>query len=81
MKYIKTYPLVDDKALGDRPVVHLEGIGDAYTLCGFDTAGDHTIHGKPPKTLHGNHRITCPQCLQVIELVKDYQFEKQRKGK
>lgn len=70
MKYYKT---VRTKRDGGETRTHLEGIGDSYTLCGLDTAGDDTIHGKPPIELPpGKHRITCEQCLQIIAIVREH---------
>lgn len=52
---------------------HLDGIGDSYTLCGLDTAGDASVHDKEPEELPpGKHRVTCEQCQQVIEIVKGH---------
>lgn len=70
LKYFRT---VRTKRDGGETRTHLEGIGDSYTLCGLDTAGDETIHGKPPTELpSGKHRITCEQCLQVIAIVREH---------
>ena len=64
-----------------RTDIHLEGpVGDSYTLCGLDTAGDPFVHDKAPELLKGDrHRITCGHCLEVIACVQDYLKEKQRK--
>ena len=70
MKYWRTTGLKLD---GGKVRTHLEGIGDSYTLCGFDTAGDDMVHGAPPEELPpGRHRVTCNQCQQIITIVREY---------
>lgn len=51
---------------------HLQGIGDSYTLCGLDTAGDDEVHEKPPQCAPRGTRITCEHCKDVIAIVRDY---------
>jgi hypothetical protein len=51
--------------------VHLAGLNDT-ALCGFDLAGDTTIHKHEPKLLSGKRRVSCPQCAQMIALVQDH---------
>lgn len=53
---------------------HLEGIGDSYTLCGMDVAGDDSVHRKPPETLSDGkpHRLTCEHCQQIVALVREH---------
>jgi hypothetical protein len=69
MKYIKIFRL---KAEGGGVATHLEGIGDSYTLCGFDTEGDEMVHEKPPEWLTGKHRVTCDHCQQIIAIVREH---------
>lgn len=69
MKFIKTFR---PKSEGGDIRTHLEGIGDSYTLCGLDTAGDDAIHSKPPEHLVGKHRLTCEHCKAVVEVVREY---------
>ena len=70
MKFIRTWKRKDE---GGGQRTHLDGPGASYTLCGLDTAGDTTVHAKPPQELEGfNHRITCEDCKQVIEYVREY---------
>ncbi len=53
--------------------IHLEGIGDSYTLCGLDTAGDDLVHEHPPEKLPtGRHPVTCVQCQDIIKLVCEH---------
>lgn len=54
--------------------IHLEGWGDV-AFCGFDLAGDDTIHDKDPIELDGFHRVTCEHCKQLLEIAKNH-FEK-----
>lgn len=66
MRYYRTYK-------DGTSEIHLEGIGDAYALCGLDIAGDSAIHDKPPELLAAEpHRVTCLHCHQIIQLVKGY---------
>lgn len=51
---------------------HMDGIGDSYTLCGVDTAGDDLIHEKPPEELDHKPRITCRDCQQIIAMVREH---------
>lgn len=52
---------------------HIDGIGDAYTLCGKDTAGDEETHDRYPIQLTGdNHRLTCKDCQAVVKIVKEF---------
>jgi len=53
---------------------HLDGIGDSYTLCGVDTAGDDLVHDRDPERLHGMqmHVVTCEDCQQIIAIVRDH---------
>lgn len=75
-KFIRTWR---HRSEGGGTSVHLDGISDSYTLCGLDTAGDDRVHAKPPQELQGVHRITCPDCLRVIEEVERYlRFKKQK---
>ena len=69
MKYIRTYR---PKSEGGGQTTHLEGIGDSYTLCGLDTAGDTWVHRKQPEFLQGRHRVTCSDCNRVIAIVKEH---------
>lgn len=70
MKYWKTFRL---KSEGGGTQTHLEGIGDSYTLCGLDTAGDDMVHAKQPVELPaGKHRVTCAHCQQLINLVREH---------
>ena len=69
MQYIKTWKLKVD---GGGQATHLEGIGESYTLCGLDTAGDDHVHAKPPEMLKGRHRVTCLHCKQIIALVVEH---------
>jgi hypothetical protein len=52
--------------------VHLYGLGDSYTLCGLDTAGDDTVHDRQPEALEGKKRVTCEDCQQIISIVKGH---------
>lgn len=70
---IRTFPLPDE---GGGTLVHLDGPGDSYTLCGFDTAGDSLVHRKPPESARPGARVTCKDCLSVINVVKEYLSEK-----
>lgn len=53
--------------------IHLVGCngGDA-SLCGYDLAGDSSVHVEPPILLEGKHKVTCTECLSIIELVRNY---------
>ncbi len=68
LRYWRTYTRADDS--GPAQATHLEGIGDAYALCGKDVSGDDLTHRKPPECLPGRARITCPDCLQIVALVR-----------
>lgn len=68
MRFFRTYPLDESGSL-----IHLEGPGDSYTLCGFDTAGDDHVHRVPPQQLpRPYYKITCPDCLQIISRAREY---------
>lgn len=68
--YWKTFTPKDD---GGEIRTHLDGIGDSYTLCGMDTAGDDMVHGATPiKLPPGKHRVTCEHCIQIIVIVREH---------
>ena len=69
MNYIRTFGLKED---GYKQRTHLDGISDSSTLCGFDTAGDSLVHGKPPQFLIGKRTVTCEQCQDIISTVKEH---------
>jgi len=64
LRYWKTYPHEGGS------LTHVEGIGDSYTLCNFDTAGDSLVHRKPPECIKRPARLTCEHCNQVIGIVR-----------
>lgn len=67
--YVRTFGKKSD-GIGVR--THLDGISDSATLCGFDTAGDPEVHSRQPEYLIGKHRVTCADCLAIIETVKNH---------
>lgn len=74
MKYYRTFR---PKNEGGETRTHLEGIGDSYTLCGVDTAGDFSVHAKPPIALTGiKHRISCEHCQDIINIVLGHLYGK-----
>jgi len=65
-----SYWRIYSKEYGTR--THLYGIND-YTFCGVDTSGDDLIHVKPPEPLYERpSRITCPHCLQLLEIARSH---------
>lgn len=50
---------------------HLSHAGD-FAICGHDLIGDDLVHSKAPKKIESKTRITCPHCLQIIEVVKEH---------
>lgn len=67
--YYRTWRL---KSEGGGKQTHLEGLHD-YTLCGLDTSGDPEVHEKDPVKLPpGKHNVTCEDCKQIIEILREY---------
>lgn len=73
MKLWRLYANKGYAAPGQR--LHLDGIGDSYTLCGVDTAGDTTVHRKRPELVDAT-RVTCEDCLAIIKIAQDYLAER-----
>lgn len=53
-----------------KETVHLSCNGD-QAICGMDLVGDDEIHEREPEKLSGDGiRVTCPDCLMIIETVR-----------
>jgi hypothetical protein len=51
-------------------VIHFEGaLGAGLALCGADLDGDSALYDKQPR-LMDNGKVTCPQCISVVEHVR-----------
>lgn len=57
----------------DVSITHL-AFGEAdVTICGYDLAGDETIHSEPPKRVTSN-RVTCDHCQAIIEAARKHRL-------
>jgi hypothetical protein len=69
-EYIKTFG-----EPGERKIrTHICSPGMDLTICGLDVVGDDMIHDKDPEILSRGkkHRVTCEDCLRIIDAVKDH---------
>lgn len=69
-EYVKTFGEPGETKIK----IHIVNPGRDFTICGLDIAGDNMIHDKPPKSFprREKHRVTCEDCLHIIEAVKDH---------
>jgi hypothetical protein len=54
-----------------KTTIHLAGVlGDSYTLCGHDTAGDCTHMEEWGEGIETSLKANCPHCISIVEHCK-----------